>query len=209
MKKKILIATVCAGLLATSAMARGHYGTQTQVQTPTATTVSTSATTQSSVVAPVSGLTQQQAEDLVFMYEEEKMARDTYMMLGDIWGLSTFSNIQNAEQRHMDSIKSLLQKYNIPVPATSYAVGAFENGELQALYNQLVDQGSASSQDALEVGVLIEETDIADLEEKIIGAPDDVRVVYESLLRGSYNHLRAFNRLLDSGTTSNYGRRGR
>ena len=50
---------------------------------------------------------------------------------------------------------------------------------------------------ALEVGALIEDLDIADLQKLIDGSGnDDVRVVYQNLLKGSRNHMRAFARQL-------------
>jgi len=146
--------------------------------------------------AIISQLTQQQKDDLVYMYEEEKLARDVYITLGKKWGSRVFLNIQKSEQNHMNAIKNLLDKYSIPTPVSSSDIGKFKNEELQALYNDLVAKGSLSLKDALEVGVTIEETDIADLEEKIDRAPSDIARVYSRLLRGSYNHLRAFNRNL-------------
>ncbi|NPA27564.1 MAG: DUF2202 domain-containing protein [Epsilonproteobacteria bacterium] len=146
---------------------------------------------------PAATLTQKQKDDLIFMYQEEKLARDVYITLGRKWGARVFLNIQNSEQRHMDAVRYLLNKYNLRVPVLSDDIGVFENEELQALYNQLVAKGSQSLRDALEVGVTIEETDIADLEEKMEGAPADIKSVYSNLLRGSYNHLRAFKRNLE------------
>jgi len=141
----------------------------------------------------VSELTQEQKDDLIFMYQEEKMARDVYITLGNKWGARVFLNIQKSEQTHMNAIKALLDKYSLEVPIDSSDVGHFVNEEIQALYDQLVAKGNNSLEDALEVGVAIEETDIADLEEKIENAPSDIARVYSRLLRGSYNHLRAFN----------------
>ena len=142
---------------------------------------------------PVTQLTQQQKDDLLFMYQEEKMARDVYIALGEKWGSRVFLNIQKSEQAHMNAIKRLLDKYSLEAPVPNSDIGNFENEELQALYNQLIEKGNLSLEDALEVGVAIEETDIADLEEKIDSATRDVARVYSRLLRGSYNHLRAFN----------------
>ncbi len=142
--------------------------------------------------ANVIELTQKQKDDLLFMYEEEKLARDVYITLGKKWGARVFLNIQRSEQRHMDAIKSLLDKYSIDAPISNSNIGSFKNEELQALYNELIAKGNLSLKDALEVGVTIEETDIADLEEKIDNTPSDIARVYNRLLRGSYNHLRAF-----------------
>jgi len=162
-----------------------------------------------------SKLTQKQIDDLLYMYEEEKLARDVYITLGNKWNSKVFLNIQKSEQRHMDSVKNLLDKYalNTPqkkagniieiddnyyyIPTTNNSIGKFKNQKLQTLYNDLIKKGNLSLKDALEVGVLVEETDIADLEEKIIGVPQDIEKVYNNLLKGSHNHLNAFNRNLD------------
>lgn len=141
-------------------------------------------------------LTDVQKEDLTFMYEEEKMARDLYIALGDKWNLRPFLNIQNAEQRHMNSVKNLLDKYKMSV-STPKEKGKFNNPEIQKLYDKLLKKGLKSQTDALEVGKLVEVTDIKDLEEKIKTASPDVKFVFSNLLRGSNNHLRAFNRWLN------------
>ncbi len=147
-------------------------------------------------------LTSTQQADLIFMYQEEKVARDVYNVLGEQWSSRTFANIQKSEQRHMDAIKNLLKKYNLPVPVIEDLEGVFENEELQALYDELVEQGGRSLTDALSVGVLVEETDIADLESRMVDAPKDIVDVYSKLLKGSNNHLLAFNRVLDRSATS-------
>ena len=57
----------------------------------------------------------------------------------------------------------------------------------------LSPQGSLSLADALYVGATIEEVDIADLQESIATSRHaDITAVYNNLLRGSGNHLRAF-----------------
>ena len=61
----------------------------------------------------------------------------------------------------------------------------------------MVEQGSKSPVDALIVGATIEDLDIADLE-KWINKTDneDIRFVYENLMKGSRNHMRAFTNWL-------------
>ena len=64
---------------------------------------------------------------------------------------------------------------------------------MQALYDQLVEKGSLSLVDAIEVGTAIEEIDILDLQEFIAETENpNIIMVYNNLLKGSYNHLRAF-----------------
>jgi len=201
MKTKFLSSLVVATLLMATANARwghhggghGHHGGHSATHQSYTNYSKYQNNIDNTTVAT---LTQEQKDNLIFMYQEEKLARDVYITLGNIWNLRVFKNIQNSEQRHMDSIKYLLDKYSLPTPVMSDDIGVFENEELQSLYDQLVAKGKQSLKDALEVGVTIEETDIADLEAKIEGAPSDIQQVFNNLLKGSYNHLRAFNRNL-------------
>ncbi len=138
-------------------------------------------------------LTTQEKSDLLFMREEEKLARDVYLTLYDAWQRPVFASIATSEQQHMDSILGLLNTYKLPDPSAGKLVGEFVNAELQALYDALVARGRQSVLDALQVGGIIEETDIEDL----TAAMDTARIrnldnVYANLLNGSYNHLRAF-----------------
>ncbi|MEA3413325.1 MAG: DUF2202 domain-containing protein [Pseudomonadota bacterium] len=145
-------------------------------------------------------LSQGEIDSLLFMREEEKLARDTYLFLYDVWGRDVFSNIADSEQQHTDAMLELLDKYGLEDPAAGNGFGVFTNETLQALYDDLVDRGSASLIDALIVGATIEEIDILDIQGDLDSVVDnpDIEVVYESLLQGSRNHLRAFVSNLDS-----------
>jgi hypothetical protein len=152
-------------------------------------------------------LTQLEEQELLYLREEEKLARDVYTALYASSSLQIFSNISQSEQRHMNAALTLLQTYGLTDPVGSNAAGVFTNSELQSLYDQLVAQGAASQIAALQVGVLIEETDIADLEAAIgnTDKPDVIRV-YNNLLKGSRNHLSAFtNNLAALGGEPNPG----
>jgi hypothetical protein len=85
------------------------------------------------------------------------------------------------------------------------AEGQFADQDLQALYDQLIHLGSQSLEDALMVGAAIEEIDILDLQERI-GSTDELEIlqVYENLLAGSENHLRAFVSQLESRSGIQY-----
>jgi hypothetical protein len=138
-------------------------------------------------------LSEEEKADLTFMREEEKLARDTYLKLYEIWKLSVFSNIASSEQMHMDALLKLLKKYALPDPAAGNEIGEFTNDDLQALYEQLIDRGNDSNINALKVGGLIEEKDMLDINAAIERSQQkDIDKVYESLLCGSRNHLRSF-----------------
>ena len=139
-------------------------------------------------------LTAQETADMQYMREEEKLARDVYNVMYEKWQLRIFSNIAQSEQRHTDAVRSLIIKYAVTDPAATTAPGVFVNGDLQALYNELVSRGSVSKDAAIGVGVLIEQTDIADLKRaRANTGKADILQVYGNLLDGSNNHLAAFS----------------
>lgn len=146
-------------------------------------------------------LTEEEVAGLLFMREEEKLAHDVYMTLYELWGQPIFNNIAASEQIHTDTVKFLLDKYEIPDPAEVSPLGQFSDQDLQALYDQLVEMGSASLADALTVGTAVEEIDILDLEKYLAQTESvDLIQVYENLLAGSKNHLRSFVSSLERQT---------
>lgn len=139
-------------------------------------------------------LTNEQKDHLLFIYQEEKVARDVYITLGKIYpSENTFANIQLSEQRHMDAARNLCVKYGVSIAGIDESVvGQFILPPLQELYNTCIYEGKKSQLNAVKVGELIEITDIKDLQEASIGMPTDVVNVYSNLEEGSYNHLEAF-----------------
>ena len=142
---------------------------------------------------PESQLSEDETAGLVLMREEEKLARDVYNILGERWGANIFTNIANSEQTHMDAIKVLLDRYNIEDPVQNNSTGVFTSPELDGLYKNLITQGNLSLLDAFIVGATIEDLDIKDLNE-LSGKTDnaDIITTYNSLNKGSRNHLRAY-----------------
>jgi hypothetical protein len=142
-------------------------------------------------------LAEEEAAGLLFMREEEKLARDLYNAFAEQWDLPIFSNIARSEQRHMDSVARLLTRYGLDDPTAGKGPGEFSDPALQALYDDLLAQGSVSVEAALAVGVLVEETDIADLDERLaMTTQPDITRVYTNLRRGSTYHLAAFQQQL-------------
>lgn len=139
-----------------------------------------------------------EAQGLLFMREEEKLARDVYLALYDQWGMNIFQNIAASESAHTQAVGDLLAQFGLDDPMAVDERGVFTNPELQTLYDQLVAQGSQSLENALRVGAAIEEIDILDLKEAMVGSDHiEIQMVYDNLLKGSYNHLRAFVDILN------------
>lgn len=148
---------------------------------------------------PIGDLTPQEEQGILYMREEEKLARDVYLDLHELWGARVFDNIANSEQAHADAMLLLITRYQLSDPVGNNPIGVFMEPDLQELYNQLSSLGSTSLTEALKVGALIEETDVVDIERYIamVDGNDDMILVYEHLLTGSRNHLRAFVRNLE------------
>lgn len=140
-----------------------------------------------------------ETEGLIKMREEEKLARDVYLFFYDMWNHPVFNNIAASEQRHMDSVKYLLDKYGITDPITDDTQGVFQDNEVQGLYDQFVQEGAVSIENAMMIGATIEDLDIYDLYLLIDETDnDDILMVYQNLAKGSRNHLRSFTSVLST-----------
>ncbi len=144
---------------------------------------------------PVEALSVAEKESLAFMREEEKLAHDVYAQLDVRWGANTrvFGNIAKSEVTHAEAVRQLLLRYSLADPAATLAAGTFQNTVLQGLYAQLTATGAISVIDAWKVGAAIEEIDMVDINRALPGIDNqDIVLVYQSLLKGSRNHLRSF-----------------
>lgn len=158
---------------------------------------------------------------LIFMREEEKLARDVYLTFAQWYpDQPVFNTIATtSEQTHTDTMRDKLDQYDLedPNPHTNNLpeiLGVFTGdtyGEyFTEKFHQLTDMGSRSELDALYVGAFIEELDMHDIIEcpQVIVDMDngvgeggcglsytDERALinaYSSLVDGSESHLRAY-----------------
>lgn len=198
MKKKVVLASVAAALV-----------------------VSLSAEARNSGKGQQQELDYAESTHLVFMREEEKLARDVYLTFArDYPNQPVFQDIgEGSEQTHTDVIRDKLEDYGIPDPNPETdrlptSIGVYTGAEYGAYftekYNELVALGKRSELDALYVGALIEEIDMHDIVRcpKLIveldnGIGEDgcglvytderpLQNTYRSLVDGSENHLRTF-----------------
>jgi hypothetical protein len=199
----IVIAIGASAYTAFAAPSTNIFSTQSQTASMNRNGNGGNGTGTSVLDIPASDLSAEEAAALLFMREEEKLARDVYNTLSATWRIQSFSNIASSEQMHMDEIKVLLDRYALTDPVL--APGQFTDPNLQALYTQLVAQGSLSIGDALKVGAAIEEIDIRDLQTRMAQTDNaDIQQVYTNLMNGSYNHLKAFTRNLLTQTGETY-----
>jgi hypothetical protein len=134
--------------------------------------------------------------ELLYLAEEEKLAGDVYDLAAKKYSVRIFDNIGRSEDNHLDEVRVLLDRYDLDDPTVGAAAGEFEIAELQELYDTLAAQVMVGWDEAVAAGILIEETDIADLQTLLAEEelPADVTAIAESLLAGSQRHLSAFQR---------------
>ncbi len=147
---------------------------------------------------PYQNLSAEEIQGLLYMREEEKLARDVYLYAYDLWGFQIFDKISQSEQFHTDMVGILIEKYNLTDPYVS-TPGVYKNETIQKLYYNLTSRVKQSSTEALVVGANIEELDIVDIQNWINKTDNqDIQYVYNMLINGSENHLRAFVRNLSN-----------
>jgi hypothetical protein len=168
-------------------------------QASASTTTAPSATTDSGV-----------ARALAFSREEERMARDLYAALADKYdGARPFSMITNSEDRHFDAMGTLIERYDVTDPSAGKAAGTYTIPAIQDLYDSWLAEGKTSLASASRVGVELEQRDIADLNKSIAAdLPADVDTVLGQLLKGSQNHLAAYQRAVDGDLGTGTGMMG-
>jgi len=155
-------------------------------------TITRGQTMTSPATATVATLTMREKEGALFIWEEEKAARDLYTSLYDKNNLSIFMNLRRSEQSHMDQAKAIIDKYGLAIPGKDEP-GVFQNQTLQKIHDELLAEGLRSDQDALMVAAAFEEISIMDLEKELAAtATEDIRVVYQGLLAGSRKHLGSY-----------------
>ena len=152
---------------------------------------------------PKEALTPAETAILLKVREEEKMARDAYQAFGNKWNGRIFATIAQAEQRHMNHVKALLDKYSLTDPVTADTPGSFTDPDLRRRAGEMIRTGSMSLVEALRVAARHEDRNIKELRQRAAATDNqDIRFVLERLAGASGNHLRAFvGRLSRQGIT--------
>ena len=147
-------------------------------------------------LASLTPLTTQEIEDLQFLREEEKLARDVYTHAYNLYGVNIFNNIASSEQRHTDGVLELMNRYEVEDTATA-TLGDFTDPELSQLYITLIARVETSEAEAYAVGTTIEDLDIYDLDLKATHTQNtELQNLYANLKCGSENHMRSFTKKL-------------
>ena len=95
--------------------------------------------------------------DLMFLYEEEKVAMDIYDHFESLYGITPFVHISDSELRHFETLENLLLDRGILSEETVIRTeaGVFTDPELQSMYDDLKQRGDESLVEALMVSAYI------------------------------------------------------
>jgi hypothetical protein len=146
---------------------------------------------------PLAPLSTAEAASLAYMREEEQLAHDVYAVSAGLYALPVFANITLSEATHSAAVKALLDRYQQADPLLGLPNGSFKTAAFQTLYDTLVAASQVNVIEALRVGVEIEELDMRDIAAQKTDIDNaDILMVYDNLLRGSRNHLRAYVKVL-------------
>lgn len=149
---------------------------------------------------PPDELNENEREGLLYILEEEMMARDLYAHFATIYDIPVFSNISSrGETHHVRAVQMLIDRYQLADSTGDCTQGSYFNTVIQKEYNRLKESGSRSLADALMAGAEIEEMDISDLQ-NLKGNTDnqDILMVLNNLGQASRHHLRIFVRHIEA-----------
>jgi hypothetical protein len=134
--------------------------------------------------------------DLALALDDEYQAHAIYtQVIADFGDVRPFSNIVEAEARHIEALVTLFQRYEVPIPADTWPGRAPRYESLH---------------DACEAGV-VAEIENGKLYDRLRAGTrrSDILAVYRNLQEASQErHLEAFRRCVDRGDDSRSDPRG-
>jgi len=127
-------------------------------------------------------------EMLIYAVQDEFLARAEYAAIISEWGVDRpFTNIIRSENQHIAALTPLFERHGFEMPEDTAAQHIVMPDSLEHAFS---------------IGVEAEIENIAMYLTFLAqdNLPDDVRWVFEALMRGSENHLRAFEQGLERET---------
>src|SRR5512143_46300 len=200
MKRRVIhAAAVAAAIMLVSACGGGDEAPAPvmTVDASGASSIDVSALSAQLSTYPIAPLSAAEQASLASMREEEQLAHDVYAVSATLYNPPIFANIAASEATHSAAVKTLLDRYSLPDPLQGLPNGTFKTAAFQTLYDTYVATSRTGLIAALQVAVEIQELDIHDITVQKASIDNaDILMVYDHLLRGSRNHIRAFMKVL-------------
>jgi len=133
------------------------------------------------------------AWQLMYLHDQEKLARDINRTFYYTWGKPIFASIAESEQRHMNVLRAILDYYYLSALVETDEVGVFGAHHHTEAFTDLVNQGEVSLTEAYRAVGYLEEWDIREIRGSIEFTQDQALIdTFSNLLAGARNHLRVF-----------------
>ncbi len=169
--------------------------------------VAVAATTEPAYTAPAAAADAQLSATLLALTEEERMAHDLYAAFAARYDQARpFSMIVNSESQHLATMRAMLTAYGVADAGAALPAGTYAVPAVQSLYDGWLAAGTASVKAAAQVGVDLEQRDIADLQvARAAATQSDLQAVLDRLIAASQHHLSAFQGTVDGTVTPGEG----
>jgi hypothetical protein len=102
---------------------------------------------------PKGQMNKKQQDKLAYIYEKEKMIRDTLLILSRKYNYKFMPYIAMLTQQHLFILEKFFDKYEIPVPKDMKLVGKFENENIQKEYLELLKKSLKEKKVAAQLSV--------------------------------------------------------
>jgi hypothetical protein len=142
--------------------------------------------------SPNAPLGESDRRTLLYVSEQEKLARDLYASLSETWRLDVFHTTSGSEDIHADALRTLLARYRLPDPSQGLGRGEFTSVDLAERYDDLIARGRFSPVEALKAAASVEELEIQDIGSRLrrVQAPE-LQNVLENVVASDKHHLRS------------------
>jgi len=125
---------------------------------------------------PKDDISDAQKQNLLYLYEKEKMIRDTLLILYKKYKYGFMPYIATLTQQHLFILEQFFKKYGITIPKDIEFVGKFDNISIQQEYQKLLTESLKDKKTAAKLSVRFM-NDLVREYKKIVfnGVPHDIK----------------------------------
>ena len=125
---------------------------------------------------PKGEISEQQKENLLYLYEKEKMIRDTLLILHKKYKYEFMPYIATLTQQHLFILNQFFKKYEIQTPKDSGFVGKFDNISIQQEYQKLLTESLKNKKIAAKLSVKFMNDLVREYQKVVFkGVPNDIK----------------------------------
>ena len=145
---------------------------------------------QYALTLPKQDLSQSEKQVLNNARQIEKLAHDVNFTLYSKWNIPAFLRKSSAAEMKTQCVKQLINKYDLQDPVNDNEIGKYADNNLVKIYNNFVEQGSKTLNDAFIVSAQLQDYLIYNLKQDSTKIDnDDIKLVINNLLNSAQRDL--------------------